>query len=570
MTSTPVAVSARTDTTMPASRAPGVRSRLVGWSSRLTALAIGLGVVLRLRQYLSDRSLWLDESLIVDNLVNRSWRGLLHPLANGQGAPIGWLEVQRTVIAVLGSSEPALRLVPLVAGCLLLGCVADIARRVLSPALVPVAVLLAAIAPSLVRYSTEVKQYESDALAVAVAVDVGLLVLGVAPGRLTRRHGLGLAVVGGAIALLSFPGLLAFAGVLLVLLVQRAAARDRAGAVLLVLSAVGYGVAAAVQYLTVARQLHGSVILAVYWSSGYPPPHTGIPGVLRWLPRVWRALVANPMHLALPWLTLVLAVVGAAVVAARRGWAVAALLLVPVAVRLAAAIDESYPLAERLALDVVPPMLILLVATADVLRPPVTRSVHRRPASRPAGRTAALATLALLVPTAVVAAPDVRDAVRRARTPLQITELRPVLTDVAHLRRPSDQVWTYWGSQTATVYYSKRLHFPVQRSIGLFTNVPCDERREFLGLPAGTRIWLVGGALDPREVKAPPGPGNPDDLAALQQRFARYARPVQRFTSHEAVAVLYVVGRLARPSPATQRADDRAAPAGMCIEPAPY
>jgi hypothetical protein len=57
---------------------------------------IGVGIALRLMLYASNRSLWLDESLLAPDVAERSFAGLWKPLDNGQAAPIGFLRVEET------------------------------------------------------------------------------------------------------------------------------------------------------------------------------------------------------------------------------------------------------------------------------------------------------------------------------------------------------------------------------------------------------------------------------------------------------------------------------------------
>jgi len=50
------------------------------------------------------------------NLINRSFAGLWQPLDWQQGAPVGFLMLQKSAITLLGTSEFAMRLIPLLAG----------------------------------------------------------------------------------------------------------------------------------------------------------------------------------------------------------------------------------------------------------------------------------------------------------------------------------------------------------------------------------------------------------------------------------------------------------------------
>ncbi|MCG8347258.1 MAG: hypothetical protein MI924_05695, partial [Chloroflexales bacterium] len=77
---------------------------------------LGIGVLIRLLQYLANRSIWFDEARIALNITNRSFAELLQPLDYDQAAPLGFLLIERLAVKVLGNSEYALRLWPLVGG----------------------------------------------------------------------------------------------------------------------------------------------------------------------------------------------------------------------------------------------------------------------------------------------------------------------------------------------------------------------------------------------------------------------------------------------------------------------
>ena len=66
--------------------------RLASWA---LWLAVVVGALLRLERYLSNRSLWLDESLLALNLREKSLHGVLGTLDYNQSAPAGFLVIEK-------------------------------------------------------------------------------------------------------------------------------------------------------------------------------------------------------------------------------------------------------------------------------------------------------------------------------------------------------------------------------------------------------------------------------------------------------------------------------------------
>ncbi|MCI0553542.1 MAG: hypothetical protein L0287_21560, partial [Anaerolineae bacterium] len=86
------------------------------WENVLAGLILLAGFLLRLRQYLTGRSLWLDEAMLALNIVNRDFIDLFKPLDYDQGAPIGFLLFEKTFSLILGRNEFSLRLFPFLVG----------------------------------------------------------------------------------------------------------------------------------------------------------------------------------------------------------------------------------------------------------------------------------------------------------------------------------------------------------------------------------------------------------------------------------------------------------------------
>src|SRR6185437_15758947 len=89
------------------------------WTSPAAIAVIAfLGIALRGAAWLNDRNLWIDESMLSLNLIERSPARLLEPLDWNQGAPVGFLLAVKTAIATIGITERSLRLIPFVGSML--------------------------------------------------------------------------------------------------------------------------------------------------------------------------------------------------------------------------------------------------------------------------------------------------------------------------------------------------------------------------------------------------------------------------------------------------------------------
>src|SRR5258708_38080730 len=99
----------------------------------LTIVFAVAGSAVRIEQFATRRSLWVDEAMLALNVIERNYGGLTRPLHYNQGAPIGWLWTQRLMVQVFGVNEYALRIVPLVSGMATIGLVAGVSRRMIRP-----------------------------------------------------------------------------------------------------------------------------------------------------------------------------------------------------------------------------------------------------------------------------------------------------------------------------------------------------------------------------------------------------------------------------------------------------
>ncbi|HSM71130.1 MAG TPA: glycosyltransferase family 39 protein, partial [Anaerolineales bacterium] len=263
------------------------------------------GAILRIRQYLTGRSLWLDEAMLALNIVNRSFFELFRPLDYDQGAPIGFLMVEKVFNVFLGRNEYALRLFPLILGLLSLWTFYLVLKRFLHDTPFVIAVALFAFNPALIYYSSELKQYSMDVFAA-----ITLLLLAIHYFEKPSPKRLGIIAMAGVLALwFSHPALFLLAGIGLTLLlvhVQKRGLQNLTpilGVGLLWLANVGF------LYFISLGSLRNNAYMRQYWQDAFAPMPPW-----RDLPWYWDTLHFNAdTHFAVtlaPWLLFVLLLAG--------------------------------------------------------------------------------------------------------------------------------------------------------------------------------------------------------------------------------------------------------------------
>jgi hypothetical protein len=415
------------------------------------ALALLVGTLLRLAQYGVNRSLWLDEALLVSNFLDRSWAGLFAPFQRGQTAPLGFLALEKLAAAALGRSEYALRLVPLLAGLATLALLPRVARRYATRPALPLGVALVALAPFLVYYASEVKPYALDALcALAVLALAHDLARRPRDGRLAA----GFCAFGTAALWLSQPVAFMLAGTGLVLGARALRRGDGRALALLAGTAAAWAASFAGAYLYARHQLEDPAYMRAFWRVGFFPLPPRSAADWLWLPRMAARAFREPMGIVGSddsWLSRL--GVGAALVLFAAGCAWMwrhrrlrlGLLLAPAGLALCASAARAYPFGGeflsggRVLIFLLPSLALVMAEGGAALG---------RWAPRGAGRAvfAAGAALALL-PAGAYAALSV---------PHLRAEVKPLLAWVNENRRPGDVMYVYYHGQSVFEYYAPR------------------------------------------------------------------------------------------------------------------
>jgi hypothetical protein len=344
------------------------KARVLNGPQILNGLVL-LGVVLRLWEYVFNRSLYLDEILLTRSIVDMPLRALLtKPLLMDQVAPRGFLLVERLAVTILGPSELGLRLFPFLCGLASVILFRRLAERVLTGAGPALALFLFAIGVPLIRYGGDVKQYAAD---IAAAIGLLLLALDMREKEATTRRLLLAGALGLVIVWFSQTAVLVMAGIGLGLAVDWLISRDqRAGRELLVMIPL-WGVASIAAVIAGMRSMTPSTreFMDDFWAGGFFPRTLRVTEAPGWFWERLSSIFSDPSLLRYRWpaVFLFLALVG--VIALWQRSRPAALLLVgPFVVTMAAAVAHQYPFRGRLIVWLVPSALITAAAGAEWIR----------------------------------------------------------------------------------------------------------------------------------------------------------------------------------------------------------
>jgi hypothetical protein len=341
-------------------------------------VVVGFGVFLRVLAYSFNRPYWMDESSLLGNLYESRIFDFSGPLNGDQLAPIGFMIIQRMIIALLGLSGYVTRFLPLVCGIASLWLVRKLAFRFMSAPAAMAALVMFALSDDLVYYSSEVKPYSSDLLygLAILLVSSDLLDHPLCKGRLAI-----LGVLAAAAPWLSFTSVFMIAGCGAVLIAMKAWQRNWRDVLWLTIIALVWAASFFLSYQASRALLHPATTMYVFWNFAFVPfPPRSTADLLTTGGLVLEIFV-NPLYLV-PWslpvyvvvLPVVLWFLGAFSLG-RRHLEFFLFLVLPIVLALCAAAARKYPFHGRLLIELVPAFYLMIAEGADWLRVRLGRPV---------------------------------------------------------------------------------------------------------------------------------------------------------------------------------------------------
>ncbi|MGB7875206.1 MAG: glycosyltransferase family 39 protein [Anaerolineales bacterium] len=438
-----------------------------------------LGVFLRLRQYLLNRSLWTDEASLAVNIVNRSFGELTRLLDYHQAAPIGFLFIEKTSILIFGNHDYVMRLFPLFAGILAIYLIYRFARASFGTFGL-VAVTLFSITWWLVYYSSELKQYSSDVTAALLMVYLAWNCL----RENVRPIDFAILGIAGAVVIwISHPSVFIMAGVGLVLVLEKFTRKEYAPWAWILGVGIGWLASFGLEYLVSLRHIVADEYLIDYWGKAYVPvPPWGDKG---WFVDTYYTFLFFAFHRSdnvMALTTLVLTSIGA-VSLLIRDRKMALLVILPfIMVGFASAL-ERYPLKNR--------FMLFLIPFAFLLMAEGIRGIFWLVAKWKPNIAAVLSgLLAMMVIWQI--APITYDMAIAGRR----VDIRPVIEYVAENRMQNDILYVFYRTDSTFQYYAPFYGLDAGNIMtgeqGIKKRVALQNyEKDVLSLDGNERVWFL-------------------------------------------------------------------------------
>ena len=402
---------------------------------KLSWAIIGFGILVRLIQYLYNRSLWADEAVLALNIVNRSYLELLQPLDYDQGAPFGFLIVEKLAIQLFGNNEYALRLFPLLSAIISLFLLYRVAKIFLNGYAVPIALAFLASLNELVYYATELKQYSSD---VAVALFACLLVTEIFRKKLTINKIIFFCLLGALTIWFSHPAIFVLAGFGASYLLTNAFKKRKSSIFKILLIYSSWLISFALFYFVSVQSLNKNDTLMTSWKNAFPTSAFDI----IWLFDAFGKFFYEPLGFRgiMDGVAIFAFVIGC-ISFFNRQKAKLLILLSPLIVTFVAAYLQKYPFKGRLVLFLTPFFILFIAEGVNYL---ITKT-----RSKPTFIVGIVILICLLFQ-------PVTQASNLLVKPNWNEEIKPVISYVKSQQQPSDILYIFQRGHYQFLYYAEK------------------------------------------------------------------------------------------------------------------
>jgi len=443
--------------------------------TKIPWIIIVMGIILRVVQYLFNRSLTEGEAALAINIVQRTYKDLLKPLDYVQAAPVGFLYLQKSLTDLLGNNEYTLRLLPLIAGIIALFIFYEVTKRTISEKAIYVSLILFTVCDHLIYFSSEIKQYSSD---VAITLLIIFITLQIFEKKIDNLLILISGIVGAISVWFSHPSVFTFFGTTLILGFYMLY-KKRYDKFIVLLVTCGIWLASLIfNYFISLESLSRNSDFLNFWQKSFMPLPPKSWADIRWYGYSFFRIFKNPLGLSTHELLLaILSFFVGTFALWKKDKKRYAILIVPIILVFIASGLHKYPFEGRLLLFIVPSMLLVIAAGIDFVRH-ITASGSKI--------ISIFLVIILLFQPVILAGYHLF----KPRAP---EELRPVMVYLKDHRKEGDTIYLYYGAVNGFMYYADRFGFTKNDyAVGIesrkdWSNYYIDLNR----LRENRRVWIV-------------------------------------------------------------------------------
>lgn len=489
--------------------------------TQLAFLAIAYGIIIRLAQYISNRSLWGDEAYIALNIVNRSYLELLQPLDYDQAAPPGFLWLEKLAVQLFGNNEYALRLFPLTAGIVSLFVVYQVAKWTVSALAIPIALILFASLKYPLYYATEVKQYSSD---IMVGLLLCLLLIPLRDRILKNSKVFLLGFLGIVAMWFSHTAILVLGGVELACLITSSVPKRKAIVINRLPAYLIWLIGFAIYYFFIVSKSMNNQSLQTSWGPEYPKSIFDIIWLLDSLGIFFHKPLGFPS--VTDGIAIFAFIIGG--IALYKNDRIKLLILIsPILATLTASYLHKYPFRTRLILFLTPYFILIIAESAAFLLSQMNLAKFKQQQRRKyIGIFGIIISCFLILPSVFQAGVFLFQ-------PETKYELRPVIAYIKAHQQPNDVFFGDGGGPSAQLeYYAGKFGYSKSQYVlgyndflkkeEISDQVWEDYRRQFSQLQKQQRVWFLFSGIqlkDKREIIVEPR------LDRIGKKIAYFGQP---------------------------------------------
>ncbi len=268
-----------------------------------------LGIAIIIRQYIFNRSLWVDEAALALNFIKYNYLELLGPLDYNQAAPPLFLLIVNFLTNIFGYSEYVLRLIPLAAGITAPFLFWHLSTKLLDKYAVPIAVGLFSFSMYGIYYATEFKQYSVELLATLIVLISAVYVY---RQEINLKSSLIFGFLGAFIIWLSLTSVFILAASTVSLFILTLATHHRKDIKRyrnIIIIGILWWVSFALNYFLIAKKMAVPYFFS-FWKTGFAPFPVRSFNEFLWYPKTVLNMIRTPLGLRFSGIIILLILAG--------------------------------------------------------------------------------------------------------------------------------------------------------------------------------------------------------------------------------------------------------------------